>query len=103
VRAGPGLPGQALPPAPPNEDKYCVAEQKMCTLPGNDGVPASAAIGLHQQCSAGVGWKLCGETGKQALRSDQEGVVVRQPSDESAREDWRYRQPVTNQQVNTIR
>src|SRR3954469_785070 len=88
----------------PDGDKYCVAEQKTCTLPGNDGVPAGAVIGLHQQCyecSAGMGWKLCGETGKQALQSNQEGVVVRQPSDESAREDWRYRQPVTNQQVNT--
>ena len=75
-------------------------------LPGNDGVPAGAVIGLHQQCyecSAGMGWKLCGETGKQALQSSQEGVVVRQPSDKSAREDWRYRQPVTNQQVNTSR
>ena len=90
----------------PDGDKYCVAEQKTCTLPGNDGVPAGAVIGLHQQCyecSAGMGWKLCGETGKQALQSNQEGVVVRQPSDESAREDWRYRQPVTNQQVNTSR
>jgi hypothetical protein len=59
-------------------------------------VPGGAVIGLHQQCyecAAGVGWKLCGETGKQALQSNTEGVVIRQPQDESGRDDWRYRTP----------
>ena len=29
--------------------------------------------------------------------------MVRQPSDESSWDDWRYVEPVTNQQVNTSR
>ncbi len=88
----------------PDGDKYCVAEQKTCTLPGNDGTVAGAVIGLHQQCyecAAGMGWKLCGETGKQALLGNQEGVVVRQGSDETSRDDWRSREPTTDHQVDT--
>jgi hypothetical protein len=48
----------------PDGDKYCVAEQKSCVLPGGDGAPAGAVIALHQQCyecAPGIGWKLCGE------------------------------------------
>ena len=88
----------------PDGDKYCVAEQQACTVPSGDGVPGGAVIALHQQCyecSAGMGWKLCGETGKQALQSNQGGVVVRQGADESGREDWRERQPTTGQYRNT--
>ena len=88
----------------PDGDKYCVAEQKTCTLPGNDGTVAGAVIGLHQQCyecSAGMGWKLCGETAKQALLGNQKGVVVHQGSDERSRDDWRSREPTTGHQVDT--
>ena len=90
----------------PDGNKYCMAEQKSCTLPGRDGVPGGAVVGIHQQCyecAPGIGWKLCGETGKQALQSNQDGVVVRQGSgsDEPSREDWRSRRPVTSPRVNT--
>jgi hypothetical protein len=90
----------------PDGDKYCVAEQKACTLPQADGVAAGAVIGLHQQCyecAAGTGWKLCGETGKQILSGNQEGVVVREPADETGREGWRERQPLTGQETDTTR
>ncbi len=90
----------------PDGDKYCVAEQKTCTLPGNDGTVAGAVIGLHQQCyecAAGMGWKLCGETAKQILSGDQEGVVVRQGSDETSRDDWRSREPVSDTSTATTR
>ena len=90
----------------PDGDKYCVAEQKTCTLPGNDGTVAGAVIGLHQQCyecSAGMGWKLCGETAKQALLGNQEGVVVHQGSDERSRDDWRSREPVSDTSTATTR
>ena len=88
----------------PDGDKYCVAEQKSCVLPGGDGAQAGAVIALHQQCyecAPGIGWKLCGETGKQALQSNQQGVVVRQGSDESSRDDWRNRSPVSASQAST--
>ena len=88
----------------PDGYKYCVAEQKVCTLPGDDGAPDGAVIALHQQCyecAASMGWKLCGERGKLILSGDQKGVVVRQPTDESGRDDWRSRQPATGTQVNT--
>jgi hypothetical protein len=90
----------------PDGDKYCVAEQKACTLPRGDGVPGGAIIALHQQCyecAAGVGWKLCGDTAKQALQSNREGVVVREPADESGREDWRSRETDTDHYQNTDR
>ena len=88
----------------PDGYKYCLAEQKACTLPGGDGAPGGAVIAMHQQCyecAAGMGWKLCGETGKQVLSGNQEGVVVRQGSDETSREDWRERAPTAGNQVNT--
>ena len=88
----------------PDGDKYCVAEQKACTLPRADGVPGGAIIALHQQCyecAAGMGWKLCGNTAKQALLNGQEGAVVRRGADESGREDWRERAPLNNQHQDT--
>lgn len=90
----------------PDGNKYCVAEQKSCTLPGRDGVPGGAVIGIHQQCyecAAGIGWKLCGATGKQALQSNQNGVVVHQGGDEPSRDDWRNRQALTAPQASTTR
>jgi len=89
----------------PDGEKYCVAEQKSCVLPGGAGAPAGAVIGLHQQCyecAPGIGWKLCGETGKQALQSNQQGVVVHQGSDEASRDSWRSRSPVSASQASTI-
>ena len=90
----------------PDGDKYCVAERKACTLPGNDGVPGGVVIALHQQCyecAAGIGWKLCGEAAKQALQANQEGVAVREPADESGREDWREREPTADHYRSTGR
>ena len=67
------------------------------------GPLAGAMISLRtSMSSAPQAWAgSCAADGEAGTGSDQEGMVVRQPSDELAREDWRYRQPVTNQQVNT--
>jgi hypothetical protein len=90
----------------PDGDKYCLAGHKACTLPGGDGAPGGAVIAMHQQCyecAAGAGWKLCGEAGKRVLHGDQEGVVLREPADETGREDWRDRAPDTDHYRDTDR